>query len=210
MQFLTAYQSRRYARKYREFVERVLAAERERTPGREGLGEAVARSLFKLMAYKDEYEVARLYTGTGFLDRLRSQFEGDYRLEFHLAPPTLAKRDPQTGHLRKRAFGPWVLRGFGVLARLRFLRGTPLDPFGRTPERRTERRLIEEYRQTVDELLRGLDHDNHGLAVEIARIPGQIRGYGHVKERHLAEAKRREAELLAAFREPAPRATAAE
>ncbi|HET6518516.1 MAG TPA: indolepyruvate ferredoxin oxidoreductase family protein, partial [Geminicoccaceae bacterium] len=196
VRFLTAYQSRRYARKYREFVERVRAAERERTPGREGLGEAVARYLFKLMAYKDEYEVARLYTGTGFLDRVRNQFEGDYRLEFHLAPPALARRDPRTGHPRKRAFGPWVLRAFGVLTRFRFLRGTPLDPFGRAPERRTERRLIGEYRRTVDGLLADLNHDNHGLAVEIARIPEQIRGYGHVKERHLAEAKRREAELL--------------
>ena len=116
-----------------------------------GLTEAVARSLHKLMAYKDEYEVARLYTDGTFLGQLRQQFEGDYRLEFHLAPPLLADRDPATGHLKKRAYGPWMLKAFALLARLKGLRGTVLDPFGRSADRRRERALIGQYERVVEE-----------------------------------------------------------
>ncbi|MGH6933647.1 MAG: DUF6537 domain-containing protein, partial [Dongiaceae bacterium] len=136
-----------------------------------GLAESVARYYFKLMAYKDEYEVARLYTDGRFLDQLNAQFEGDFFLEFNLAPPLLAARDPQTGHLKKRTFGPWILTAFRLLARLRRLRGTKLDIFGRTEERRLERRLIVDYENILAALLAGLTHDNHGLAVEIANIP---------------------------------------
>ena len=154
--------------------------------------------------------MARLYTDGAFLEKLHRQFEGDLRLEFHLAPPLFADRDPETGHLRKRAYGPWVFHAFRLLARLKVLRGTPLDIFGRTAERRTERRLIAEYEAILREITAGLTPDNHGLAVEIARIPEGIRGFGHVKERNIAQAKAHEADLLAAFRHPAPAASAAE
>jgi indolepyruvate ferredoxin oxidoreductase len=148
------------------------------------LTEAVARYLFKLMAYKDEYEVARLHSDKTFLDRIAQQFEGEYRLHYHLAPPLLAKRN-ERGELVKQPFGPWMLKAFGLLARLKGLRGTPFDPFGRTEERKMERALIGRYKDTVEELLAGLNAGNLALAVEIARLPEQIRGYGHVKERHL-------------------------
>jgi indolepyruvate ferredoxin oxidoreductase len=151
------------------------------------------------MAYKDEYEVARLYTDGSFDAALGKRFKGG-KLTFHLAPPLLAKTDPVTGVPRKMTFGPWMKRAFTVLAWLKFLRGTALDPFGRTHERRRERGLIGEYKSTVDELLAPLTPKNVALATEIASIPEQIRGYGHVKERHLKAAKERESELLEAFR----------
>jgi len=157
------------------------------------------------MAYKDEYEVARLYTQTDFLARVASQFEGDYRLNLHLAPPLWAKPDPATGEPRKRAFGPWMLGAMRVLARLKGLRGTALDVFGYSKERRTERKLVEDYRATIESLLGRLDAERLPIAVEIAGIPELIRGYGHVKERHLEDAKAREAELLEQFRDPGAR-----
>ena len=151
------------------------------------------------MAYKDEYEVARLYTDGSFDAELRKRFKGG-TLTFHLAPPLLAKIDPTTGVPRKMTFGPWMRRAFGVLARLKFLRGTRLDLFGYTHERRRERALIGEYTSVIDELLASLSPKNSALAAEIAAIPEQIRGFGHVKERHLKQAKARESELLGAFR----------
>jgi indolepyruvate ferredoxin oxidoreductase len=157
---------------------------------RRALAEAVARYLFKLMAYKDEYEVARLHTETGFQERIAAQFEGDYKVHYHLAPPLIAKRNAK-GELVKRKFGPAMAVGFRVLAKLRGLRGTPLDVFGRTEERRTERALIGEYRASLEEVLAGLAAGNHALALEIAAIPEQIKGYGHVKERNLAAARPR-------------------
>jgi len=209
--FLTAYQSRRYARKYRALVNAVAKAEAEKTPGMTGLAEAVARYLFKLMAYKDEYEVARLYTDTGFLQRVRAQFDGDLRLEFHLAPPMLAKADPATGEPKKMSFGPWVLRLFGALKKFRFLRGTPLDPFGYSAERRTERQLIASYRALIETVLSELSPGNHATAVALASIPEKIRGFGPVKQRHLAAAKAEEVALLEQFKaSPAPLLKAAE
>ena len=206
--FLTGYQNAAYGRRYRDLVERVRAAERERAPGRSELTEAVARYASKLMAYKDEYEVARLYTSGEFKRRLEQTFEGKYTLRFHLAPPLLARKD-EHGHLIKREFGPWMLRAFGLMARLKGLRGTVFDVFGYTAERRMERRLIDEYYTTIDELLSGLNADNHALAVEIAQIPEHIRGYGHVKEAHLAQARRRWTDLLARWRSPATTRAAA-
>jgi len=208
--FLTDYQDAAYAARYRALVERVRAAEQERTAGRHGLAEAVARYYFKLLAYKDEYEVARLYTDGTFLKAIAAQFEGDYRLEFNLAPPLTAAREPATGHLKKKTFGPWMLRAFRTLAKLRHLRGTRLDIFGYSAERKIERQLIADYEQVIEELLAGLDHTNHDLAVQIAQIPEQIRGYGHVKQAHLEKAREREAELLTAFRTPTPQRDAAE
>jgi len=209
VQSLTAYQDAKYAARYKDLVDRVRAAEAAKAPGLSGLTEAVARFAHKLMAYKDEYEVARLYTDGTFVKQLQDQFEGDYKLTFHLAPPAVAPRDPHTGHLRKVTYGPRMLLAFKVLAKMKRLRGTFLDPFGRTEERRTERQLIADYFATVEELLAKLNHGNHGLAVQIASIPDQIRGFGHVKEANLKAAKAREAELLQAFRNPvAPKAAA--
>ncbi len=207
---LAAYQNAAYAARYRALVERVREAERTRAKGLDGLTEAVAKYAYKLMAYKDEYEVARLHSDPEFRRTLAQRFEGDYRLRFHLAPPLLSPRDPETGQLLKREYGPWILPVFRLLARLKFLRGTPFDPFGRTAERRRERRLIEEYERTIDDIIGTLDHDNHALAVQIAELPEHIRGFGHVKERHLAEVEARRAELLAAYRRPADTRSAAE
>ena len=207
--YLTAYQDAAYAERYRAMVERVRKAEAERVPDSEALTQAVARNLHKLMAYKDEYEVARLYTDTGFLERVAGMFEGDWKLTFHLAPPLIAGPDPVTGEPEKRAYGQWMLRAFRLLARLKGLRGTWLDPFGRTVDRRLERQLIVDYEAVVAELLGGLSVANHATAVELAAIPDRIRGFGPVKERFLRHAKLREAELLEAFRGGSPPPAAA-
>jgi indolepyruvate ferredoxin oxidoreductase len=196
---LTNYQNAVYAQRYRDVVATIAAAESTRARGCTGLAEAVARNLFKLMAYKDEYEVARLYTDGAFLAKLREQFEGELRLQFHLAPPILAGRDA-TGALRKRAFGSWMFYAFKVLARLRRLRGTAFDIFSYTRERRMERQLIVDYEATLRELATALGPDNHALAIEIASLPEQIRGFGPIKQRNLERVKAREAELLAMLR----------
>ena len=199
--FLTVYQSKSYARRYHLWVEKVRAAEAEKAPGQVGLAEAVARYLFKLMAYKDEYEVARLYTDTSFIERVKSTFDGDnLRFEFHLAPPLLARRDKVTGEPKKMSFGPWLLGAFRMLAKFKFLRGTPLDPFGYTTERRTERRLVAEYCDLLGEFCDHLTPANHHLAVELASLPEKIRGFGHVKQRHLVAAMAEEAALREQFR----------
>ncbi len=208
--FLTDYQDARWAERYRATVERVREAERRAVPGREELTLAVARNLFKLMAYKDEYEVARLMTGAAFRAQLEREFEGWRRLAFHLAPPLLAERDPVSGHLRKRRFGPWAMTAFRWLARARRLRGTRLDPFGWTAERRTERALIGAYEALVDELLAGLSAERLPLAVELARLPEGIRGYGHVKEANLARVRERWRTLLERWRGGAALLRAAE
>ncbi|WP_426801859.1 indolepyruvate ferredoxin oxidoreductase family protein [Xanthomonas campestris] len=199
--FLTEYQDAAYAQQYRALVERVRTHEAQRAPGSTALSTAVARYAFKLMAYKDEYEVARLYTRGDFQRRVQQQFEGDYQLRFHLAPPLFAKKDAN-GQPIKREYGPWMFSAFKLLARLKFLRGGKLDVFGYTAERRGERQLIADYLATVDTLLQRLDNDNVGLAAQIASIPEHIRGYGHVKDAHLHEAKAREAALLAQWRNP--------
>jgi indolepyruvate ferredoxin oxidoreductase len=199
--FLTAYQSARYAARYRKAIDKVVTAEAEKAPGQSALSEAAARFLFKVMAYKDEYEVARLYTDTGFIERVKGQFApGDLRFEFHLAPPLLAKHDPATGEPKKMSFGPWMLKAFGVLAKFKFLRGTPLDPFGYTEERRTERRLVTEYLDKIDALIADLTPANYPAAVALASIPEKIRGYGPVKARSLKVAQAEEQGLWEQFR----------
>jgi indolepyruvate ferredoxin oxidoreductase len=207
---LTAYQNAALARRYRDLVAAVETAEAERTPGRRGLAEAVARNYYKLLAYKDEYEVARLFSDPAFRQSLENQFEGNWKVSLNLAPPIIAKRDPDTGHLLKREFGPWLLKLFSVLPHFRFLRGTALDPFGRTEERKRERTLITDYEALLQEILGRLDHENHRLAVALADLPDQIRGYGHVKDASIEKAKAREAELLVAFRSARAPAVAAE
>ena len=197
--FLRAYQDATYAQQYQQFVERVRAAEAPLAAGTR-LSEAVARYLFKLMAYKDEYEVARLHTDPAFEARIAQMFEGDYKVVHHLAPPAIARRN-ERGELVKQPFGPWVRSAMRVLAHLKFLRGTAFDPFGRTEERRSERALIGQYRACIEELLPALTAANLAQAAEIARIPEEIRGYGHVKERHLAAARPKWERLMAAWRD---------
>jgi len=201
VELLTAYQDANYAKQYKSFVDQVRAEE-AKLGKTTRLSEAVARYYYKLMAYKDEYEVARLYTDGAFQQKIAGMFEGDVTLKFHLAPPLFAKHDAE-GHLIKQEFGPWMMKAFGVLAKLKGLRGSKLDIFGYTAERKMERALIGEYRDTVALLLPKLTAENLSQAVAIASIPEDIRGYGHVKERHFKAAKQKEAALLAAFGKPA-------
>jgi indolepyruvate ferredoxin oxidoreductase len=205
---LTAYQNAALAGRYEALVDKVRSAEQK--IGQSGLAETVARFYAKLLAYKDEYEVARLYTDTAFQAKLGRQFEGDYKLKFHLAPPLFAQRDPRTGHLIKQEFGGWVLPAFRLLAGLKGLRGTAFDPFGHTVERKTERRLIADYERLAGELIAGLTPQNHPLALKLAALPDEVRGYGHIKEANIEKTRRKEAELLAQWRNPAALKAAAE
>jgi indolepyruvate ferredoxin oxidoreductase len=198
VEFLTGYQDSAYAAQYQAFVAKVRAAESALGTGK-AFSEAVARYLFKLMAYKDEYEVARLHTDPAFVAKIDAMFEGDYKLVHHLAPPLTAKKNDK-GEYIKSPFGPWVRSAFGWLSRLKGLRGGALDIFGRSDERRVERALIQQYRDCIDELLRTLSPENLPLAAEIARIPEEIRGYGHVKERHLQAARLKWDGLMAQWR----------
>jgi indolepyruvate ferredoxin oxidoreductase len=202
-QFLVDYQNAAYAQRYTALVDRVERLERQHFPGRTALTRAVAQYHFKLMAIKDEYEVARLHADSGFLASVAQRFEGDYRLVFNLAPPLLARRDPATGAPRKREFGAWVVPVFRLLAKMRFLRGSAFDLFGRTQERRMERQLLADYEQRIAQVLDTLqttgDPAHHEAAVALASLPEQIRGYGHVRARSVAAAKQRETALLAAL-----------
>ena len=197
---LRDYQNKSYVQRYLHLVERVRTLEIDRVPGSTEFTEAVASYYFKLLAYKDEYEVARLYTNGDFMQKIKGRFEGDYKLKLHLAPPLFSRRDAHSGEPVKTAYGAWILSAMNLLARFKFLRGTAFDPFGKTAERKMERRLIEEYEQIIEELLRGLSKKNHALAVEIARIPEQIRGYDLVKQKHVVSAKSQENDLLKEFR----------
>lgn len=194
--YLSDYQNAAYAQSYLRFVGQVQQTESKL--GKTLLTESVARYLFKLMAYKDEYEVARLHTDTAFLSRVNGMFEGDFKLNYHLAPPLMAETNDK-GELVKQKFGPAMLTGFKVLAKFKFLRGTALDVFGRSEERRTERALIGEYQSSLNVILAQLTADNHGLAVDVARIPEQIKGFGHVKERNLKAARLQWTALMAKF-----------
>jgi len=198
-EFLTNYQDKAYAERYLAVVAKVKNAEAAVAPSSSELTETVAKNLFKLMAYKDEYEVARLYSDGSFAKKLSEKFDGEFSLKFHLAPPIFAARDKITGHLRKQQYGPWMMRAFGVLARLKFLRGTAFDPFGRSAERQTERKLIEDYLAMLDARLATLRPEQLALLTRLARVPETIRGFGHVKEdnvrKAMAEKARLEAEL---------------
>ena len=204
VEFLTAYQDAAYAKRYSDLVALVRQTEAARVPNSTLLTEAVARYFFKLLAIKDEYEVARLYSDGEFYKRLAAQFEDGYSLKFHLAPPLWAKPDPVTGQVSKREYGPWMMKAFGLLARMKGLRGSALDVFGLTAERKMERQLIKDYAALVDEIVAKLAPHNHALAVELASIPEGIRGFGHVKERHLKAAKTKEADLVQRFRDAKP------
>jgi len=196
VEFLTAYQNADYAKTYEAFVRKVQRTESEMSgPVKTLLSQNVARYLFKLMAYKDEYEVARLHTDTAFLARVNAMFEGDFKINYNLAPPMISKKN-EKGELQKRQFGPWMLTGFKLLARLKGLRGTALDVFGKTEERKMERALIGEYTMSIDTLLNTLSAENHATAVEVARVPELIKGYGHVKERNVKTARLQWAGLM--------------
>jgi len=200
--FLTAYQDTGLAQRYQSLVDRVRRTELRVAGDSILLTEAVARNYFKLLAIKDEYEVARLYTDGEFQREVDAAFEGDYKLRYHFAPPLWVKPDKVTGAPVKRTYGAWMRPVLKVLAKLKGLRGTWLDPFGHTEERQLERRLITDYERTVEELERGLRVDNLDLAVEVATLPATIRGYGHVKRKNIDAAKTREAALLGQFRKP--------
>ena len=199
MAMLAAYQDRAYAEDYRQFVGDIAALEGSKNVGESRFARAVAHSLSKLMAYKDEYEVARLYTNGDFMEKVRARFAGDFKLGFHLAPPILARHDPVNGELRKREFGPWVFTVFRVLARLKGLRATPFDLFGFTSERRHERRMIADYKASMLAMARRLTPDNYTLAVRVAALPMEIRGYGHVKQRKFDETEAERQELMRQF-----------
>ena len=196
---LSAYQNPAYARRYQRLVERVRTLD-EQFPDRDrALTRAVAFYYAKLLAYKDEYEVARLYTAPEFKRQLEETFQGNYRLSFNLAPPMLSKTDKASGLPKKREFGPWMMPAFGLLAKLRFLRGTALDIFGYTAERKMERALITRYETTINKLCEEITVENYTAAVAIAEVPEFIRGYGHVKDQHLEKARVMEKTLWRRF-----------
>ena len=204
---LVAYQNSDYAERYRNWVKRVeqTVAKNDSLGDKNSLPVAVARSLYKLMAYKDEYEVARLYSGPEFKAQLKRVFEGDaeggdYQLDFHMAPPLLSKRDAYTGLPVKRRFGGWMLKAFGVLAKLKFLRGTAFDPFGYHEERRLERKLIDDYELVLKEIIQLLNAKNYDRAVELASLPQQIKGFGHVKLKNAQATEAAKARLLQILR----------
>ena len=208
VQHLTDFQDAKLAVRYTALVDHARVIEQK--IGLTGLAETIARNYAKLLAYKDEYEVARLYAEAAFQAQIDQTFEGDFKLKFHLAPPLFSQRDPKTGHLIKQEFGSWMLPAFKALAKLKFLRGTKVDLFGYTAERKRERALIGEYEAVVGELLESLSPVNHALAVKLANTPDEIRGYGHIKDANVEKAKRKEAELLAQWRNPAALKAAAE
>jgi indolepyruvate ferredoxin oxidoreductase len=207
---LTAYQNRAYAERYRALADEVAKAEQSKAPGRTGLALAVARCAYKVMAYKDEYEVARLYSDGAFMKALNEAFEGDLKVSLHLAPPILGRKDARTGLPVKTKFGPWMMRAFPLLAGLKGLRGGAIDIFGYSQERRAERKLIEDYFALARELTDRLNPDNHALAVTLASLPEKVRGFGHVKAKSLAAVKEEWAKGLEAWRGGAALARAAE
>jgi indolepyruvate ferredoxin oxidoreductase len=201
---LTEYQDAALAERYRALVARVAETERKRAPGRTGLAEAVARGYHKLLAYKDEYEVGRLYSSPAFDKALSEQFEGHRRLEFHLAPPLIARRDKATGEPRKVRFGPWMRPLFRLLAKGKGLRGTAWDIFGYSAERKLERQMIADYERLVEEVVARLSPATHATAVALASLALDIRGFGHIKLRNYKAVKAREAALMRELRSPPP------
>jgi indolepyruvate ferredoxin oxidoreductase len=199
--YLKEYQNAAYARRYSEFIEKVRRAEDRVIPKNYGLTGAVAAGLFKLMAYKDEYEVARLFTDDSFGEQLQRQFENKkFRLRYYLSRPFQQNPLFEKMQPRKKRYGGSTKILFHILARLKFLRGTPFNPFGYQAERRTERRLIAAYEARVDELIAALNQNNHAAAIAIANLPEMIRGFGHVKMKAIEQAGQEEARLLTRFK----------
>jgi indolepyruvate ferredoxin oxidoreductase len=201
--YLADYQDEALAERYRQRIAQIAEVERNKTPASSGLADAVARGYHKLLAYKDEYEVARLFTHPAFETALSEQFEARGKLSFHLAPPLLARHDKATGEPRKMQFGRWLLPVFRLLSKGRRLRGTAWDVFGYTQERQLERQMIADYELLLDEIVRRLSPQTHATAVALARLPLDIKGFGHIKLRNYKTAKAREAALLVKLRNPA-------
>jgi indolepyruvate ferredoxin oxidoreductase len=199
---LIAYQDEAYAKRYADVVSRVVAAEKKVAPTQTALSEAAARYVYKLMAFKDEFEVARLHSDPAFLAQLDAQFPHGYSVKYNLAPPMLSKRDPATGELQKKQYGAWMLSAFRVLAKFKGLRGGALDIFSKTEERHMERQLIEDYVALLDQIVAGLNTMNYEAAVALASVPDEIRGYDVVKARSVEAAKVLQAQRLQAFRNP--------
>jgi indolepyruvate ferredoxin oxidoreductase len=199
--FLTTYQNAAYAMRYRAADKRIRAAEHTAQPGSTVVSEAVARNLFKLMAIKDEYEVARLYTDGSFQAQLSTQFESYDKLEFHMAPPILGRRDSE-GRLRKSRFGPWMMKGFSILAGLKGLRGTAFDVFGYFEERKMERALLARYEEDLAVIERELAPGCIEAAAALASVPAMIRGFGHVKQANAVKAEQERERLMKRFLEP--------
>lgn len=199
---LTKYQNVAYADRYKALVAKVAQVEKDKAKGLSGLTRAVAAYAYKLMAYKDEYEVARLQTDPEFKQKLDEAFDGNYKLKYHLSPPLFALKDKITGRPRKYEIGSWIVPLYKVLAKMKGLRGTAVDVFGYTAERKMERGLIQTYEKTIDELIGSLDHDNHSLAVKIASLPDKIRGYGYIKEESVTATNAEFKDLMAHYRDP--------
>lgn len=197
---LVAYQSEKYAARYRSTVDTALAAEKTINPDSTVLTEAIAHNAYKLMAYKDEYEVARLYSDKAFIKNLHDTFEGNFKLQFHLAPPLISPRDKDSGNLQKITFGSWMLKTFSILAKFKFLRGTVWDIMGKSAARKAERKLVLDYEAWVRTLATKINARNFDLAVEIASIPKSIRGYGHVKEKNMTSANKHRDLLMKRWR----------
>jgi indolepyruvate ferredoxin oxidoreductase len=195
-EFLAAYQDRAYAARYRERLDRIAAAEQRVRPGSEALLDTVARHYFALLAYKDEYEVARLHTESGFIANLRRYFGADVALSFHLSPPLFARLDPATGRPKKYELGPWMLPLLRLLAKLKWLRGTKLDPFRWSADRRLERELLARYEALLDRVVAELDAARFELAVTLAALPAEARGYGPIKAAGATRARAAEQRLL--------------
>ncbi|MEM8652186.1 MAG: indolepyruvate ferredoxin oxidoreductase family protein [Pseudomonadota bacterium] len=200
--FLVEYQDQAYAQSYRDFVSKVENTEKDKFGKKRDLTNAVARNLFKLMSYKDEYEVARLFTNGDFEKQIAETFDGDFTLNYHLAPPIIGFGKKPNGRPRKRAFGPWMMRAFRLLAKYKHLRGTKWDLFGRTAERKIERKLISDYRSEMEGLLGKLNESNHHFAVAIARLPDDIRGFGPVKELAVSKTEDKRKDLMNQFNKP--------
>ena len=205
VRLLTDYQDAAYAARYEATVRRLAEVERKSASGRNGFAEAVAKSLYKLMAYKDEYEVGRLYSAPEFKAALAEQFDSHGKLEFHLAPPLLARHDPLTGEPRKMTFGPWMMKAFELLGRMKHLRGGTFDIFGKTEERKLERKMIGDYEALMGDVAGLMKPETHTTAVQLALLPLDIKGYGHIKKKAYDAAKTREAQLMAQMRNPSPR-----
>jgi len=201
-EFLVGYQNQAYANRFTALVNRVAEMETKKFPGKKALTAAVARYYFKVLAIKDEYEVARLYAESSFRQKIAEQFEGDYKFVFHLAPPIMSDVDSVTGEPRKKAFGQWMMSAFAVLAKLKGLRGSVIDIFSYSNERKAERKLIADYELLVEDLIANTNAANYDTAVDLASVPEHIRGFGHVRHAHMIEAKKRWDELLKKFRAP--------
>ncbi|MCB9991161.1 MAG: indolepyruvate ferredoxin oxidoreductase family protein [Rhodospirillales bacterium] len=205
--YLTAYQDEAYAKRYTDKIAQIRDAEQKIVANSTVLTEAAARYYHKLLAYKDEYEVARLYTDGDFIKDLEKTFQGNYKLSFHMAPPIMEGNDPATGRPKKREFGPWMIKALSVLAKLKGLRGTPLDVFGYHKERKAERALIASYEQDLDFVLGHLNKENLDLCAELLSVPDDIRGYGPVKEKNMAQAQTRHDVLMKRLSSPVSNGT---